>query len=75
MPKRERAATASKSDNHLSRRDFVTRTSLIGAGLVVGPLWTGCSDQSAEVRKHHPYRVGSRVKHNEDTTARHIAGL
>jgi len=49
MPKRERAATASKSDNHLSRRDFVTRTSLIGAGLVVGPLWTGCSDQSAEV--------------------------
>ncbi len=50
MPKRERAATASKSDHHLSRRDFVTRTSLIGAGLVVGPLWTGCSDQSAEVR-------------------------
>jgi len=51
MPKRERAATASKSDNHfLSRRDFVTRTSLIGAGLVVGPLWSGCSDQSAEVR-------------------------
>jgi aryl-alcohol dehydrogenase-like predicted oxidoreductase len=51
LPKRERAATASKSDNHLlSRRDFVTRTSLIGAGLVVGPLWTGCSDQSAEVR-------------------------
>jgi len=50
MPTRERAATASKSDNHLSRRDFVTRTSLIGAGLVVGPLWIGCSDQSAEVR-------------------------
>jgi aryl-alcohol dehydrogenase-like predicted oxidoreductase len=51
MPTRERAATASKSDNHLlSRRDFVTRTSLIGAGLVVGPLWSGCSDQSAEVR-------------------------
>jgi aryl-alcohol dehydrogenase-like predicted oxidoreductase len=51
MPKRDRARTSSKSDNHLlSRRDFVTRTSLIGAGLVVGPLWTGCSDQSAEVR-------------------------
>ena len=51
MPKRERAATSSTSDSHLlSRRDFVTRTSLIGAGLVVGPLWTGCSDQSAEVR-------------------------
>ena len=30
---RERAATASKSDSHLSRRDIVTRTSLIGAGL------------------------------------------
>ena len=51
MPKRERAATSSGSDSHLlSRRDFVTRTSLIGAGLVGGPLWTGCSDQSAEVR-------------------------
>jgi aryl-alcohol dehydrogenase-like predicted oxidoreductase len=51
MPKRDRARTPSKSDNHLlSRRDFVTRTSLIGAGLVVGSLWTGCSDQSAEVR-------------------------
>jgi hypothetical protein len=51
MPKRERAATSSKSDSHLlSRRDFVTRTSLIGAGLVVGPLCAGCSDQSAEVR-------------------------
>jgi hypothetical protein len=52
MPTRERAATASKSDNHLlSRRDFVTRTSLIGAGLVVGTsLWTGCSDQPAEDR-------------------------
>ena len=49
MPKRERAATSSGSDNHLfSRRDFVTRTSLIGARLIVGPLWTGCTDQSAE---------------------------
>ena len=45
MPKRERETTSSTSDSHLfSRRDFVTRTSLIGAGLVVGPLlWTGCS--------------------------------
>ena len=51
MPKRERETTSSTSDRHFfSRRDFVTRTSLIGAGLVVGPLWTGCSDQSAEVR-------------------------
>ena len=52
MPKRERETTASTSDSHVfSRRDFVARTSLIGAGLVVGPLlWTGCSDQSAEVR-------------------------
>jgi aryl-alcohol dehydrogenase-like predicted oxidoreductase len=51
MPTRERAATSSRSDIHIfSRRDFVTRTSLIGAGLVVGPWWTGCSDQSAEVR-------------------------
>ena len=39
MPKRERAATASKSDNRLlSRRDFVTRTSLIGAGLAIAQL-------------------------------------
>jgi hypothetical protein len=51
MPKLECAATSSGSNSHLlSRRDFVTRTSLIGAGLVVGPLWTGCSDQSTEVR-------------------------
>jgi hypothetical protein len=51
MPKRERETTSSTSDRHvLSRRDFVARTSLIGAGLVVVPLsWTGCSDQSAEV--------------------------
>ena len=51
MPKREPAATSRKSDSHLlSRRDFVTRTSLIGAGFVVGPLCAGCSDQSADVR-------------------------
>ena len=49
MPKRERETTSSPSHSHvLSRRDFVARTSLIGAGLVVGSLsWTGCSDQSA----------------------------
>jgi aryl-alcohol dehydrogenase-like predicted oxidoreductase len=35
MPTRERAETSSGSDGHLfSRRDFVTRTSLIGAGLM-----------------------------------------
>jgi hypothetical protein len=52
MPKLERDTASSTSDSHIfSRRDFVARTSLIGAGLVVGPLlWTGCSDQSAEVR-------------------------
>jgi aryl-alcohol dehydrogenase-like predicted oxidoreductase len=52
MPTRKRETTSSTSDRHvLSRRDFVARTSLIGAGLVVGPLlWTGCSDQPAEVR-------------------------
>ena len=52
MPKRERPGTSSRSDSPLfSRRDFVTRTSLIGAGLVVGTsLWRGCSDQSADVR-------------------------
>src|SRR5688500_16616775 len=51
MPKLEGETTSSTSDIHvLSRRDFVARTGLIGAGLVVGPLlWTGCSDQSAEV--------------------------
>jgi aryl-alcohol dehydrogenase-like predicted oxidoreductase len=53
MPKRKRETTPSTSDSHVfSRRDFVARTSLIGAGLVVGPLlWTGCSDQPAEVRR------------------------
>ncbi len=53
MPKRERETTSNTSDSHvLSRRDFVARTSLIGAGLVIGPLlWTGCSDQSAEVSR------------------------
>jgi hypothetical protein len=52
MSKRERETTSSTSNSHVfSRRDFVARTSLIGAGLVVGPLlWTGCSDQFAEIR-------------------------
>jgi hypothetical protein len=52
MPKRKRETTSSPSHSHvLSRRDFVARTSLIGSGLAVGPLlWTGCSDQSADVR-------------------------
>ena len=51
MPKRDEFAT-SRSDSHLfSRRDFVTRTSLIGAGLVVGTsLWAGCSTSVREVR-------------------------
>jgi hypothetical protein len=51
MPKRERETTLSTSDSHVfSRRDFVARTGLIGAGLVVWPLlWAGCSDRSAEV--------------------------
>jgi hypothetical protein len=51
MPKRERDTTSSTSHSHLlSRRDFVARTSLIGAGLVIGPLsWTGCSNQSSGV--------------------------
>jgi aryl-alcohol dehydrogenase-like predicted oxidoreductase len=49
MPKRERETTSTHS-HVLSRRDFVARTSLIGAGLVIGPLlWTGCSDQSSGV--------------------------
>jgi hypothetical protein len=52
MPARERAATSRISDSHLfSRREFVSRTSLITAGLAIGPLLgTGCSDQSAEGR-------------------------
>ena len=51
MPKRERETTSSTSHSHLlSRRDFVATTSLIGAGLVIGPLsWTGCSNQSSGV--------------------------
>ena len=46
MPKRKRETTSSTSDSPvLSRRDFVARTGLIGAGLVVGPLlWGGCAD-------------------------------
>ena len=73
MPKRERATTSSRSDSHVfSRRDFVTRTSLIGAGLVVGPLWTGCSDQSAEVRSTTGTGSARGIKQDEDTTARHI---
>ena len=51
MPKRERETTSSTSHSHVfSRREFVARTSLIGAGLVIGPLsWTGCSNQSSGV--------------------------
>jgi|RhiMetStandDraft_4_1073278.scaffolds.fasta_scaffold505851_1 hypothetical protein len=36
MPKRDGETTSCTSDSHvLSRRDFMARTSLIGAGLVV----------------------------------------
>ena len=59
MPKRQRA-TASTSENtqDISRRDFVARAGLVGAGLAVGPLlWSGCSTPSRETATS-----GARVK-------------
>jgi hypothetical protein len=33
----------------ISRRDFVTKSSLIGAGLAIGPFWlNACSDKPKE---------------------------
>ena len=50
MPKRQRAtASISESAYDMSRRDFVARAGLVGAGLAGGPLlWSGCSGQSLE---------------------------
>jgi aryl-alcohol dehydrogenase-like predicted oxidoreductase len=51
MPKREPESATRTSDIHgVSRRDFIARTSLMGAGLAVGPvLSSGCSNQPATV--------------------------
>ena len=44
----------------LSRRDFLGRTALIGAGLAVGPsLWAASSDQPKESNKMKTRRLGN----------------
>ena len=62
MPKRQQAiASTSENTQDISRREFVARAGLIGAGMAVGPLlWSGCSTPSRETATS-----GARVK--EDT--------
>jgi aryl-alcohol dehydrogenase-like predicted oxidoreductase len=44
----------------LSRRDFLGKTALIGAGLAVGPsLWAASSDQPKEINKMKTRRLGN----------------
>ena len=75
MPKRERAATASRSDNHLQSARLRDEDQ-------PHRRWTGCRAVVdwllRPVRgspQHHRHGVGSRIKQDEDTTARHTTGL
>ena len=44
----------------LSRRDFLTNTALIGAGLAVGPMsWAASSDQPKEINKMKTRKLGT----------------
>lgn len=51
MKKKDQKAKLSTGDNRsISRRDFVTKASLVGAGLAVAPLsWAASSDHSPEI--------------------------
>jgi len=54
-------ATGSNTQHRraLSRRDFVTKTALVGAGLLVGKLsWAASSDQPKEINKMKTRKLG-----------------
>ena len=61
MKKNEQIAGSDIRDPRaLSRRDFVGKTALIGAGLAVGPsLWAASSDQPKNINKMKTRRLGN----------------
>lgn len=73
MPTRQQSiASISVYTQNLSRREFVGRAGLIGAGMAVGPLlWNGCSTPSRETATS-----GARVKEAPKTMqTRHLGSL
>jgi hypothetical protein len=60
MDKNKQTARSNPQDPRaLSRRDFLAKTALIGAGLAVGPsLWAASSDQTAKIQKMKPRKLG-----------------
>ena len=62
MKKNEQIAGSDTRDHPraLSRRDFLGKTALIGAGLAVGPsLWAASSDQPKKINKMKTRRLGN----------------
>ena len=61
MKKNEQIAGSDTRDPRaLSRRDFLGKTALIGAGLAVGPsLWAASSDQPKKINKMKTRRLGN----------------
>jgi aryl-alcohol dehydrogenase-like predicted oxidoreductase len=54
------AGSNTRDRRALSRRDFLGKTALIGAGLAVGPsLWAASSDQPKEINKMKTRRLGN----------------
>ena len=43
--KQQKTALNFREINSICRRNFLTNTALVGAGLVLSPLWPGCSEQ------------------------------
>jgi aryl-alcohol dehydrogenase-like predicted oxidoreductase len=74
MPKRELGAASNTRDREaITRRDFMVKAGLIGAGLTVGPLLgTGCSNQSREVDKR---RDNALDKGTTQMKTRHLGKL
>ena len=60
MKKNKQATGSNRAEpRSLSRRDFLTNTALIGAGLAVGPMsWAASSDQSKEINKMKTRKLG-----------------
>ena len=58
--KKQACGSNTRDPRALSRRDFLGKTALIGAGLAVGPsLWAASSDQPKEIDKMKTRRLGN----------------
>jgi aryl-alcohol dehydrogenase-like predicted oxidoreductase len=60
MKKNKQTTVSNRAERQpLSRRDFLTTTALVGAGLAVGPMsWAASSDQSKQINKMKSRRLG-----------------